>query len=79
MDLELITKKLENGVYWDIASFRKDTRLVFENAILYNGENSDVGMMAKELLDIFDQDFSNSFKGMLSVVFHCFLHGYLLC
>lgn len=64
MDLDLVSKKLENGVYWDIVSFRKDTRLVFENAILYNGKESDVGMMAVELLDIFDHDFSNTFKGM---------------
>eukprot|EP00984_Skeletonema_dohrnii_P021021 scaffold10395_cov134-Skeletonema_dohrnii-CCMP3373.AAC.5 len=64
MDLDLVTKKLENGVYWDITSFRKDTRLVFENAILYNGKDSDVGMMAKELLEIFEQDMSNCFKGL---------------
>lgn len=73
MDLDLVTKKLENGVYWNIASFRKDTRLVFENAILYNGADSDVGMMAKDLLDIFDQDMSNVFKGTPSVVLHYFL------
>ena len=65
MDLDLVTKKLENGVYWDIASFRKDTRLVFENAILYNGKDSDVGMMAQKLLDAFEQDISNCFKGTL--------------
>lgn len=70
MDLDLVTKKLENGVYWDISSFRKDTRLVFENAILYNGKDSDVGMMAVELLDIFDHDFSNIFKGTSSVLLH---------
>jgi len=68
MDLDLVTKKLENGVYWDITSFRKDTRLVFENAILYNGEDSDVGTMAKELLDLFEQDLANCFKGTLGVV-----------
>lgn len=63
MDLDLVTKKLENGVYWDIQSFRKDTRLVFENAMLYNGKDSDVGMMAKELLDIFEEELSNCLKG----------------
>jgi hypothetical protein len=73
MDLDLVTKKLENGVYWDITSFRKDTRLVFENAILYNGEDSDVGSMAKELLDLFEQDLSNCFKGTLGVVLLWFL------
>ena len=68
MDLDLVTKKLENGVYLDLASFRKDTRLVFENAILYNGKDSDVGIMAKQLLDIFEDDLSRSFKGARSEV-----------
>lgn len=72
MDLDLVTKKLENGVYWDIASFRKETRLVFENAILYNGKDSDVGMMAKELLDIFEEELSNCLKGTQRLIsFSC--------
>jgi hypothetical protein len=73
MDLDLVTKKLENLVYWDITSFRKDTRLVFENAIIYNGKDSDVGMMAKELLDVFEQDLSNSLKGTKSASASVFL------
>ena len=56
MDLNLVKNKLEDGVYKDIASFEKDARLVFENAMLFNGEDSDVGRMAKELLDIFNED-----------------------
>lgn len=50
MDLNLVMKKL--GSYTDIKSFERDTKLVFTNAILFNGDESDVGCMAKELLDI---------------------------
>lgn len=56
MDLTLVVNKLEDGVYTDIASFERDTKLVFENAILFNGEDSDVGAMARELLNMFAQD-----------------------
>lgn len=56
MDLTLVVRKVEDGAYKDVASFVRDTKLVFENAILFNGEDSDVGDMAKELLDIFAED-----------------------
>lgn len=52
MDLNLVMKKLECGSYTDIKSFERDTKLVFTNSILFNGDESDVGCMAKELLDI---------------------------
>ena len=54
MDLTLVKNKLEDGAYKEIAPFERDTKLVFENAILFNGEDSDVGAMAKELLEIFN-------------------------
>mmetsp|Transcript_15944 Transcript_15944/g.25819 ORF Transcript_15944/g.25819 Transcript_15944/m.25819 type:complete len:166 (+) Transcript_15944:437-934(+) len=56
MDLTLVVNKLEEGAYKDMAGFVSDTKLVFENAILFNGEDSDVGDMAKEMLDIFEKD-----------------------
>lgn len=62
MDLTLVANKLEDGAYKDIASFDLDTKLVFENAILFNGEDSDVGLMAKELLDIHAAEI-NAMKG----------------
>ena len=52
-----------DGAYKDVASFERDTKLVFENAILFNGEDSDVGAMAKGLLDLFAQDLKNALKG----------------
>ena len=63
MDLMLVSNKLEDGAYKDIASFERDTKLVFENAILFNGDDSDVGEMAKELLGIFATDLKDALKG----------------
>merc|ERR1712161_121147 len=54
MDLTLIGKKLESGDYNEIETFGQEIRLVFDNAIVYNGECSDVGAMAKKLLNMFD-------------------------
>lgn len=67
MDLALVETKLENGVYKDLDSFERDTKLVFENAILFNGENSDVGGMAKQLLFTFDEDLKAVMKGKAQV------------
>ena len=64
MDLTLVTKKLEDGAYTDITSFELDTKLVFENAILFNGEDSDVGLMAKELLNILSEDLNAMKRSM---------------
>jgi hypothetical protein len=46
-------KKLENAIYPSMDLFARDIRLVFENAILYNGEVSEVGELAQSLLDKF--------------------------
>ncbi|KAL3806032.1 hypothetical protein ACHAXA_006869 [Cyclostephanos tholiformis] len=62
MDLTLVANKLEDGAYKDMASFELDIKLVFENAILFNGDDSDVGLMAKELLDILAAEI-NTTKG----------------
>jgi len=63
MDLGQVKRKLENGEYHDLSSFENDTKLVFTNAILYNGEDSDVGDMAKDLLNLFDKEFKSLVKG----------------
>ncbi len=63
MDLALVEKKLENGVYRDVDSVERDIKLVFENAILFNGHDSDVGEMAKKLLALFDEDLKTVMKG----------------
>lgn len=41
MDLGTIKKKVDNANYRDLPEFVEDVRLVFDNAILYNGPASD--------------------------------------
>jgi len=62
MDLTLVVNKLEDGAYKDAVSFEMDTKLVFKNAILFNGEESDVGQMAKRLMATFAEDFKSTMK-----------------
>jgi hypothetical protein len=64
MHLLLVKKKLENAVYTDMASFERDVKLVFENAILYNGEDSDVGTLAKTIKGVFETEYKKVCEGM---------------
>jgi len=64
MHLLLVKKKLENAVYTDMASFERDVKLVFENAILYNGEESDVGTLAKTMKGVFGTEYKKVCEGM---------------
>jgi hypothetical protein len=64
MHLLLVKKKLENAVYTDMASFERDVKLVFENAILYNGEDSDVGTLAKTMKGVFETEYKKVCEGM---------------
>jgi hypothetical protein len=63
MDLSLVKKRLENGSYKHLSAFESDTKLVFQNCIVYNGEDSDVGEMAKGLLSLFEKEFQGVVKG----------------
>lgn len=56
MDLSLVKKKLEDGMYEDFETFSRETKLIFENAILYNGEKSDVGDMARSMIAMFNKE-----------------------
>lgn len=58
MDLNLIKKQLEVRQYDNFDDVCRDVRLVFENAILYNGEDSDVGDMALRMLDFFKEGYN---------------------
>lgn len=66
MHLALIKKKLSNRDYNCMESFAHDTKLVFDNAILYNGEDSDVGQMAAVMLRHFETDYEAVQKGEFS-------------
>lgn len=64
MHLLLVKKKLENAVYTDMASFERDVKLVFENAILYNGEESEVGQLAHTMMGVFEKEYKKVCEGM---------------
>ncbi|GKY92630.1 hypothetical protein MPSEU_000233100 [Mayamaea pseudoterrestris] len=66
MHLDLVRKKLDSAIYADLESFARDTKLVFENAILYNGEESEVGALARSLLTKFEQLYSALVQGIES-------------
>ncbi len=53
MDLGLVKKRLLTGYYKSVDNVVRDVLLVFSNAILYNGDDSDVGKMAIEMLNSF--------------------------
>jgi Bromodomain/TAZ zinc finger len=56
MHLSLVEQKLESFSYEDSYAVEKDIKLVFENAMLYNGAESDVGGMALKMIQIFEEE-----------------------
>jgi len=76
MHLELVRKKLENAIYSDMEGFARDARLVFQNAILYNGESSEVGELAQSMLNTFEKAYRAVVKGMSIVIEACLLIGF---
>lgn len=63
MHLSLVEKKLKEAVYIDMVQFEQDVKLVFENAILYNGEESDVGSLAKTMQGVFETEYTKLCEG----------------
>jgi hypothetical protein len=66
MDLGTIKKRIDSGGYEGSSgydNFAEDVRLVWENAVLYNGEESEVGRAALALSDIFEQDYERFVVG----------------
>lgn len=66
MDLGTIKKTLESGGYegpQGYDNFAADIRLVWDNAISYNGEESEVGRAAIALSDVFEQDYERFVTG----------------
>jgi len=57
MDLSLVKKRLEGGFYHDLVEFKAGVMLVFKNAVLYNGEDSEVGRIAEKFMASFKSDF----------------------
>lgn len=68
MDLGTIKRALDSGGYEGAGGydrFASDVRLVWENAILYNGEESEIGRAAIALSDIFEQDYRRFVVGRI--------------
>ncbi|TMW68693.1 hypothetical protein Poli38472_006161 [Pythium oligandrum] len=68
MDLGTIKQNLDAGVYEGPnghEAFASDVRLIWDNAVLYNGEESDVGRAALGLSDIFEQDYQRLVVGRI--------------
>jgi len=63
MDLGLIRRRLENGFYQNLYSFERDVHLVFDNCILYNGEDSALGEIAVDLKNRFLLDLQTMLQG----------------
>jgi len=55
MDLGTIRQKLNTCAYKNCKEFVNDMNLVFSNCILYNGETSEFGILAKNLREEFKQ------------------------
>ncbi|KAH8850744.1 Bromodomain testis-specific protein [Schistosoma japonicum] len=58
MDLSTIRTKLESGQYHTKYDFADDVRLMFNNCYKYNGEDSEVARVGKQLQTIFDENFA---------------------
>ncbi|KAM7479061.1 hypothetical protein LguiA_027274 [Lonicera macranthoides] len=57
MDLGTVKSNMAKNLYSSPADFAADVRLTFNNAMLYNPKTDDVHLMAKELLDRFEDMF----------------------
>ncbi|CAI5739273.1 unnamed protein product [Hyaloperonospora brassicae] len=68
MDLGTIKKTIDSGGYEGPdghKKFAEDIRLVWDNAVLYNGEESEVGRAAVALSDVFEQDYERLVVGRI--------------
>lgn len=59
MDLSTVKKKLDSGAYTNGDEFEADIRLIFQNCYLYNGLESDVAKLGRELESIFDKKWAS--------------------
>lgn len=55
MDLGTVKNNLKSGVYLKVEEFMRDVELIFENCILYNGENSPVSLMCKNVRNEYER------------------------
>lgn len=55
MDFSTIKNKMDGTGYKNVREIYADVRLVFKNAMKYNDERDDVHVMAKSLLEKFEE------------------------
>lgn len=55
MDLGTVRENIQNGNYSNVEQFKKDVNLIWENCYRYNGRESFMGMMAKQLQSTFKE------------------------
>ncbi|RHY33783.1 hypothetical protein DYB32_001415 [Aphanomyces invadans] len=59
MDLGTVKARLQSGAYErDPLSFHHDVKLIWTNAIRYNGEHTDIGKTAVALSDLFEAEYA---------------------
>eukprot|EP00897_Mesotaenium_endlicherianum_P001996 jgi/Mesen1/1824/ME000141S00984 len=56
MDLATINSKLKTGKYKHPEEVAEDVRLMYNNAILYNGKVHEVGVLAQQHLQVFEEN-----------------------
>jgi hypothetical protein len=66
MDLSTIQRKLADNVYTSVGQWKNDVDLVWSNAILYNGSDSYVAIICRDLEKIFENSFQSVFDDALS-------------
>ncbi|RHY37731.1 hypothetical protein DYB25_011968, partial [Aphanomyces astaci] len=58
MDLTTVGTRLQSGVYEDESLFAHDMRLIWSNAITYNGHTSEIGKTAAILSELFETEYA---------------------
>jgi hypothetical protein len=53
MDLHTVRDKLENGQYSSVSEWKSDVNLIWSNSNQYNGRSSILGLITKDLSDLF--------------------------
>lgn len=61
MDLGTVKAKLGNSQYSNVTEFAEDVRLTFRNAMMYNPVTHDIHLMAKKLLEVFEDKIQKAY------------------
>lgn len=70
IDLGTIREKLESYQYKSKDDFLGDVQLMFNNCYAYNGMESDVSRLARDLQKIFDETYAKQFKLIKTIIPH---------